>query len=161
MTSPSVLTAVTVIWAATAAFWDLRTQKIPNWLTLPAVLLGLVLNAAIGGPSGLRASALGTVTGVALLFVPFAMGGMGAGDVKMLAAVGSLAGPAFVFRTFLYGSITGGLIALAVIFGRSYLLRGMKLGPAPIDGGIRSRAKQVFPYGVAILAGVVAAYVVR
>jgi prepilin peptidase CpaA len=139
-----------MVWAAAAAVYDLRTQKIPNWLTFPAVLLGLSLNVALSGAPGLRDSLLGTIAGVALLFVPFAMGGMGAGDVKMLAAVGAFTGPMFVFRTFLYGSIAGGAIAVAVIAGRSFLGHSLKAG-----------TKQAFPYGVAILAGAVAAYLVR
>jgi prepilin peptidase CpaA len=133
-----------MVWAAAAAAYDLRTKKIPNWLTFPAILLGLSLNVALGGALGLRDSLLGMATGVALLFAPFALGGMGAGDVKMLAAVGAFTNPSFVFRTFLYGSVAGGLIALAVIVLRP-----------------KAGAKQAFPYGIAILAGVVAASVVR
>ncbi len=150
MNTPSALAAVTVGWAAAAAIWDLRTKRIPNWLTYPAIVLGLALNLALSGYAGLGASLLGTAAGTALLFVPFALGGMGAGDVKMLAAVGALAGPAFVFRSFVYGAVAGGLIAAGVLFGRLYLFKGR-----------RSAAKEAFPYGVAILAGVVAAYVVR
>jgi len=149
VTTPSVLIAVTVTWALVAAMWDLRTHRIPNWMTFPAALLGLALNLALEGSFGLRQSVLGALAGLGMLIVPFAMGGMGAGDVKMLAAVGAFGGPAFAFSTFLYGSIAGGLIALALMLVRS---RSMD----------RARAtKMVFPYGVAILAGAIATSVAR
>lgn len=140
MTAPSAMIVLTVAWAAVAAFWDLRTRRIPNWLTLPAALLGLALNVAISGSDGLRQSGLGLLAGLALLSIPFAIGGMGAGDVKMLAAIGAFAGPAFAFQTFLFGALAGGLIAVVVLLRRSHLSPGSR----------------TFPYGVAILAGVVA-----
>lgn len=159
-----VLVAITVTWAALAAIWDLRTQRIPNWMTFPAALLGLAINAALGGLSGLGQSALGILLGLALLIVPFALGGMGAGDVKMLAAVGAFGGPAFVWRTFLMGSVAGGLISIGFILLRSRVDR-QSLQAAVLTrrmpGGVVKASKQAFPYGVAILAGTVAASFAR
>ncbi len=182
MTSPETLIAkvsapmapivAAVIWAVVAAAWDLRTRRIPNWMTFPAALLGLVLNLALGGGAGLWQSALGTLTGLALLVIPFAMGGMGAGDVKMLAAVGALGGPAFAFSTFLYGSIAGGVIALVLMLAR-YWTAWRASGSDSAAGAARSEAESdgaepataastktpssrlTFPYGVAILAGAI------
>lgn len=149
VTTPRILVLVSIAWAAMAAGWDLRTRRIPNWMTFPAALLGLALNLALDGSFGLRQSALGTLTGLALLVVPFAMGGMGAGDVKMLAALGAFGGPAFAFSTFLYGSIAGGLVALALLVVRSRV------------AGRAQASKVMFPYGVAILAGAIATSLVR
>jgi len=163
LSNPATLTAVAVVWAAVAAFWDLRTKRIPNWLTLPAILLGLAVNAVLSGAAGLWASFLGTAVGAALLLVPFAMGGMGAGDVKMLAAVGAIAGPRVVFHSFLYGAIAGGLVAAALLAGRFYLFRGRPARGAgsAARAGARGRFTETFPYGIAIFAGTVVTYVLR
>jgi prepilin peptidase CpaA len=157
---PPALVAITVTWAALAAILDLRTQRIPNWMTFPAALLGLAANAVLGGVSGLGQSALGMLLGLGLLIVPFILGGMGAGDVKMLAAVGAFGGPAFVWRTFLMGSIAGGLISMCFIVSRSRVSRqslqaAVLTGRMP--GAVVKASKQAFPYGVAILAGTIAA----
>lgn len=174
VSAPAALIVAAVIWAMVAAAWDLRTRRIPNWMTFPAALLGMVLNLALGGGAGLWRSALGTLTGLALLIVPFAMGGMGAGDVKMLAAVGAIGGPAFAFSTFLYGSIAGGAIALVLISARHWTAwrASGSASAAPTNAesaGADSVIAQpstaaspktqysrlTFPYGVAILAGAI------
>ncbi len=167
MGNPATLTAIAITWAAVAAFWDLRSKRIPNWLTFPAIALGIILNTALSGAAGLWAGILGAVVGTALLIVPFAMGGMGAGDVKMLAAVGAIGGPQMVFHSFIYGAIAGGLIAAALLAGRFYLFSGRAVpgaGGAAGEAGkarVRARARETFPYGVAIFAGTVATYVLR
>lgn len=152
-TATPVPVVLTIGWAALAVICDLRTRRIPNRLTFPAVALGLVANLTLGGLNGLAKSAVGTLLGAALLFVPFVMGGMGAGDVKMLAAVGALGGPIFVFRTFYYGSMAGGLIASILIMWRTRLFSDLA------HGTLKTSGKQVFPYGMAIFAGAVAASV--
>jgi prepilin peptidase CpaA len=119
--------------------------------------LGLLANTAVSGAAGLWAGVLGVAAGAALLVVPFAMGGMGAGDVKMLAAVGAIAGPQVAFNSFLYGAIAGGLVAAVLLAGRCYLFRG-RTTPA---AGAKAKVRETFPYGVAIFAGTVFAYVLR
>lgn len=163
MRDPRALTEIAMSWAAIAAFCDLRTRKIPNWLTLSAIPLGLLLNVILSGSGGLRASVLGTLVGLALLFVPFAMGGMGAGDVKMLAAVGAIAGPTVAFRSFVYGAVAGGLMAAAVLTGRLYLLRGRSVPASggPVPSVSRWGSRDSLPYGIAIFIGTVIAYAVR
>lgn len=141
----------TIAWAAVAAAWDLRTRKIPNWLTISAALLGLAVNGFIGGIPGLGRSALGIGAGIGLLFIPFAVGGMGAGDVKMLGAIGAFGGPVFVFRAFVYGALAGGVIGLAMMISRARRVGGDRLN------ALRFGGKAMFPYGIAILAGTVAA----
>ena len=146
--------AAAVVFAAMAAFWDLRTRRIPNWLTLPAIVLGVAANAAKSGVPGLWTGLTGTLVGAGLFIIPFAMGGMGAGDVKMLAAVGAIAGPQAAFRTFLYGAIVGGVMAAALVLGKAYLLRGRTQG---LSAGL----KQSFPYGLAVFVGTLLTYVLR
>ena len=81
------------VWLVTvtlivAAIIDGKQLKVPNWLTLPMIASGWAANTALFGWEGLGASLLGTVVGLALLLPAYAIGGMGAGDVKLLAGVG-------------------------------------------------------------------------
>lgn len=91
-----------------AAVDDVQSRRIPNLLTLPGLVLGLLLGALEAGWMGFWQSLLGAATGLGLLFLPFALGGLGAGDVKLLAMVGAFGGPAFAFRSFLAAALVGG-----------------------------------------------------
>ena len=75
-----------------AAWYDLRQYRIPNWLTLPSAIVGLLLWYFTSGGEGLKLSAIGLCVGFIVLLIPFALGGMGGGDVKLMAAVGALIG---------------------------------------------------------------------
>ena len=99
---------------------DLRTRRIPNVLTGSSLVFGLVLHGLLGGPRGLAMAALAGLTAGILLLVMYLAGGMGAGDVKLMAAVGSLAGFSslrlILTGTFLSGAVFG--IALALYHRR-------------------------------------------
>jgi prepilin peptidase CpaA len=104
-----------------ACISDLRTRRIPNALTFSAIAAALAFHGFTGGPSVAGWSLAGCGLG-ALLFLPlFALRGMGAGDVKLLAAVGAWLGPSQVATAALVTSIAGGVIALAVALGHGYL----------------------------------------
>jgi prepilin peptidase CpaA len=106
---------------ALACITDLRTRRIPNVLTFSATGLALLFHLVTGGPSAAGWSVAGWLVG-ALLFLPmFALRGMGAGDVKLLAAVGAWLGPTQVAIAALATSIVGGVIALVVALGYGYL----------------------------------------
>lgn len=100
---------------------DVRTKKIPNLLTFPAMLMGLIIHGARGGWPGLAQGLWGLFLGTALLYIPFALGGMGAGDVKLLGAVGALQGADFVLRAFLASALAGGALAVAALLWRRQL----------------------------------------
>jgi prepilin peptidase CpaA len=104
---------------------DLRTRRIPNVLTLGAALVGLAFHAFDSGWSGLASSAGGWTLGVALFLPMFALRGMGAGDVKLLAAVGAWLGPAQVLWVALLTSVAGGVLGLAVALLHGYLSKMM------------------------------------
>ena len=100
--------------ALVACAFDLWRQRIPNALTLGAAAVAFIAALASGGVGGLGSSAAGWLTGL-LLFLPFyALGGMGAGDVKLLAAIGAWLGPLATFHTALYAGIAGGVFAVVV-----------------------------------------------
>jgi prepilin peptidase CpaA len=107
--------AVLAATVLTAAITDLFSQRVPNWLTMPITVLALCLHFADGGTAGALWSAAGWLTGFGLLIGLYALGGTGAGDVKLLAAVGALAGPSRVFSIFLYTALLGGVYALGIV----------------------------------------------
>ena len=105
------ITAVLVFASVT----DIRDHRIPNWLTLSGMVVGLASYFLAGGFRGLLFSAEGLILGFALL-IPFYMcGGMGAGDVKLLAAVGALLGPSGVMKAFLCTALVGGAYAIILL----------------------------------------------
>ncbi len=94
---------------------DFRDHRIPNLLTLPALLGGLMFHAATGGLTGSLWALKGALFGGALLIIPFALGGMGGGDVKLLAAAGAWLGPHGVGHLFIYGALVGALISIVLM----------------------------------------------
>ena len=97
------------------AVLDVRFHRIPNWLTFSALAAGLAYHLIASGLHGLYFSAGGLILGFALLLPFYLMGGMGAGDVKLLAAVGALLGPTGVFWAFLCTALVGGIYAMALL----------------------------------------------
>ena len=104
-----------------ACITDLRTRRIPNALTLSAIVAAVAFHGVTGGLSPAGWSLAGCVVGALLFFPMFALRGMGAGDVKLLAAVGAWLGPSQVVIAALATSIAGGVIAVAVAVGHGYL----------------------------------------
>ena len=99
----------------TAATIDLRFQKIPNIITYPSMLIALTYYAIINGTEGLLFSAGGIAIGTALLIIPYLMGGMGAGDAKLMGAIGGLIGAKAAFYAFLIIAAVGGVYALIIV----------------------------------------------
>lgn len=91
---------------------DTLFSRIPNIASLAFILTGLGYHFHSAGASGLLFSFAGISTGFSLLLLPYLMGGIGAGDVKALAALGALLGPGAVFQVFLYTGLFGGLLAV-------------------------------------------------
>ena len=104
-----------------ACIADLRTRRIPNALTLTAAAIALAVPRGNRRLGRVASSIAGWQLGVGLFFPMFALRGMGAGDVKLLAAVGAWLGPAQVAFVALATSIAGGVLALAVALLHGYL----------------------------------------
>ena len=126
-----------------ACVTDLRTRRIPNVLTFGAAALALAFHGMVGGVAGLQSAALGWLAGLAMFLPFFLLGGMGGGDVKLLAALGAWLGPGEAFWLAIYASIAGGVLAVVVSLARGYLttalrnLRGLLaywsvVGPRPM-----------------------------
>jgi len=106
------LVTVTLVVAAVIDGWKL---KVPNWLTLPMIVAGWAFNLYVGGWAGLGWSLLGTAVGLGLLLPAYAIGGMGAGDVKLLAGVGAWVQAEATFYGFCWSAVIGGVIAVAMV----------------------------------------------
>lgn len=97
-----------------AAACDLRSRRIPNRVNVTILIVGLAARAALGGIAGAAWGAAGAALGLALLLVPFQARWIGAGDVKLVAAIGAWLGPMGILWTTLFGLAAGGLVALAI-----------------------------------------------
>ena len=138
--------------ATIGAIYDWKARRIPNWLTLYSLPIIFLLNIFYSGFYGFVNSLLGFLLGLALLFIPYIIGGMGAGDVKLLGTVGAIVGYKGIIIIFFYTAICG--LILGVIWfifnpGRlKFLITTGQILPT-ID------KKQKIPYAIAILMGII------
>lgn len=150
---------------AMAVTTDLKARRIPNAITLPGLLVGLSLGALEQG--GLPSQAL-LGAGLALVagFPLFALGALGAGDVKLFAAVGAFVGPGGLLSVLVYGGVAGGVITIVSAVKRGALLgllsNTMNLlhfwisrGRAGERVGLHQDGAHTIPYGLAIAAGAI------
>jgi prepilin peptidase CpaA len=109
------LVSVTLVVAAVI---DGRQLKVPNWITFPMIISGWIYSTVFSpyaGWEGLAYSLIGTVVGLALLLPPYAIGGMGAGDVKLLAGVGAWVWGTVTLYAFAVSAIIGGVLAVVMV----------------------------------------------
>ena len=154
--------AILVAFVVTIIVTDWRWRRIPNAVTYPTMLVGLLLGVAesfgrAGFPGGLLAGgALDHLAGLVIGFLvawPFyAAGGLKAGDGKFLMAVGALKGTQFLFTAALYGALVGGVIAIGFVVARR--LAAARSGSGETVGGL---LHTWIPYGVALGAGALVA----
>jgi prepilin peptidase CpaA len=147
------------------AWGDLRTRRIPNYLTLGTAVAGLAYNFMGQGLPGLADGILGMLLGFAFLILPYLWGGMGAGDVKALAALGAWLGPKLTLFLFCYMGIAGGVIAVGYLVWHGILWEKIKEGwtfmlnlilcrpDGPPRPPSQAQLTEGIPYGVAIAVG--------
>jgi prepilin peptidase CpaA len=109
----------TIVVLAVATFTDLRSRRIPNWLVLPFMVAGLVVPAWLGGWRGFGQSLEGFGLGALVYGILSVVGGMGMGDVKLVAAIGAWIGPQQLIIAMVLIAMAGGIMALGwAIYGR-------------------------------------------
>lgn len=101
-----------------AAWIDGKELRVPNWITFPMVLSGLVYSTWVGGLGGLGAGLLGMCVGLLTLMPLYAVGGMGAGDVKLMAGIGAWLGWEVTFAAFCVSTIVGAVMAVIMVLWR-------------------------------------------
>ena len=158
-----VLLFILIVLLTLSVITDIKWKKIPNALTFPVMIFGLMAHGFKSGVSGLIYSIEGLLLGIALLILFYIMGMMGAGDVKLLGAVGSILGSAGVFKAFLFTAIVGGSYALVLLaynghlagfikrFALSVKLSLMTRGPTLIPN--ENKKSPILCYGIAIAIG--------
>jgi len=124
MLLPAATQSILVVTVCTAAVYDLRYRRIPNWLALSGLILGIGTNTLLFAWQGLKVSLLGSGVALLIYFPLYLLRGMGAGDVKLMAAVGAIVGWPYWFGVFFFTAIVGGIAAVALLASRSQLQRG-------------------------------------
>ena len=159
-------------WAALAValggcVWDLSTRRIPNVLTFGAAAGALGFHLANAGVSGLGWSAAGWLVGAAFFFPLFALRGLGAGDVKLVAALGAWLGPGQTVWLAAFSAIAGGVLGLAVAIASGYTKQAFTnvwgllgywkvMGLKPHPGmTLEASGTPKVPYALPIAAGLV------
>jgi prepilin peptidase CpaA len=118
--------AVALLVSTAACITDLRSRRIPNVLTFGGAAAALGFHLVTGGPAGLLQAGLGWVVGAAVFFIPFALGGMGGGDIKLLAALGAWLGPIPALWMAAYTGMAGAIMAILVATAHGYLGKAVK-----------------------------------
>ena len=162
MNAPLWVAAPVLLLAVVATLADVRTRKVPNVITGPALLLGVGCHLVLGGPADAGSALAGALLAGAILLPGWLLKWMGAGDVKLMAAVGAwLSYPQSLYAV-LAALITGGLISLVVAARRGILVRTLRRAALLIPGlaawtgrsGTESEPSGVYvPFALAILVG--------
>jgi len=165
------LLAGALVVASVGALWDVFTYRIPNKLTYSAIAVSFVAHWVAEGPIGLIWAFSGLLIGGGVFLVLYLLHTMGAGDVKLMAAVGAFAGPAKTVEIALYSAIAGGVLALGVALYKGRLRRtlgnlmdllrfhaavGAETHPSL---NLQNPKALRFAYGVAIFAGTLFVFV--
>jgi len=155
-----------------AAVIDGRSLRVPNWLTCHFLLAGLALAVGTGGSDKLWWSTAGALVGLMTLLPLYAIGGMGAGDVKLMAGLGAWIGPWLALQAFISSALVGGGIALAMMAYSGelwkHLLMTQQIGreilvirnPNVLAGKAAERkpGMMLLPYGIPIAIGSIALF---
>jgi prepilin peptidase CpaA len=157
--------AAATLCALAGSVFDVKSRRIPNFITMPAFMFGLALHLALGGWRQLLSSlAAGIICG-AVFLVFYLAGGMGAGDVKLILAVGCIAGLSHVAYLLVLTALSGGVMAIVWAVARGQLQqtilnvgelashhRQEGLQPHP-DLNLKNTATLRLPYALAIAGG--------
>jgi prepilin peptidase CpaA len=149
--------------AVIIAYYDVRYRRIPNAFVLATLASGLIVNIIFGGLQGALTSLGGCLLAFTLMFILHVFGAMGAGDVKLFAAVGSVTGAQLVLPTFFVVILTGGVLAVCLMLRagaiRATMQRVLQILVGLLPGwqmprfAVPADKRLTIPYGVAITLG--------
>ncbi|CAM2982312.1 A24 family peptidase [Paenibacillus sediminis] len=156
------------IFIAAAFITDMKSMKIPNVISMSAVVSGLLFGWINGGWEGVLVSIKGMGAGFGILLMLYFVRAVGAGDVKIFAGIGAWTGTTFTMHSFMYSILFAGLIGLVIMLWRREAVIRLRLlarrvisvimfrNFSPITSGQSEHLQ--FPFMVAVLPGVIAAY---
>jgi len=171
-----VMNGTQIIWvlalalALSAAWTDWHTRKIPNWLTVPALLLGFAVHSVIAGWPGAKTSLEGAGLALGLLLPLVLLRGLGAGDWKLMGALGAFLGPVLLLYVLLGSVLLSGLMAMVEVMRtrrvketmrnlsvlvRGFLSFGLRKNP---EISLDNPGLLKLPFGVAVAAATVICY---
>jgi len=163
MTETLVNITLLIPLAIIIAYYDVRYRRIPNAFVLATLAAGVAMNAIFTGLPGIGASFAGCALGFVLMFMLHVFGAMGAGDVKLFAAIGAVTGAGLVVPTFIVVILTGGLLAVVSMIRAGMVMTtmhrvlqifvGMLPGWEMPKFAVPADRKYTLPYGVAITMG--------
>jgi len=158
-----IAAAFLVVLAFLISYYDVCYRRIPNPFVLATLTVGLFLNTINGGLNGALISLGGCAIGFAIMFVLHVFGAMGAGDVKLFAAVGSITGVHLIFPTFVVVAVIGGALGIFSMFRAGQMkltmmrvfqiLLGLMPGHSVPRFPVPADRRLTIPYGVAITFG--------
>lgn len=150
---------------AVATYTEIKCRRIPNFLTLSALFLGVCFSAILGGVDALKLSLIGAAVGGGVLLPFCLLGVVGGGDMKLMAAVGSIVGWPLIFGVLYFSSLIGGVMALIIIIWHNQLLTGITKS-IKLFFGVKGKESSkglkkglLLPFGLAIALGTVIAIV--
>lgn len=138
---------IAVLVGSAAIVEDLRRRHIPNWIPLAALVGGIACHVMDSGWRGLGTAALGATAGFGVFLIFYLLGGMGGGDIKLMAGFGALLGAGRLLQAALWTAIIGAVLA-SIVLGIGWLRAKVQTG-APKAG-----LPETIPYAPAIALGV-------
>lgn len=152
-----------------ASWVDGREKRVPNWLNATLLVAGVLVQCLHPQGAGLWAALGGAALGFAVLIVPWMMHGMGAGDVKLMAAIGAWFGPSLTLWAFVAGALYGAVIAAIMIIASGRLRQAVaNLNTIMVKmstpgqwftefGGAKTfgATSQLLPYGIPLTLGAI------
>jgi prepilin peptidase CpaA len=165
---PPAITAALLVTVIAAAMFDMRSRRIPNGVSVGGAIMGIGLNLFLAdSASGAWFALKGLLLGFGVYFALYMLHAMGAGDVKLMAAIGSLVGASNWFAIFLITAIVGGAMAMMLVllkgrlqktlFNVGFILSEMKHGrPAYLakeELDVKSKKAVGLPHGAVIAVG--------
>jgi prepilin peptidase CpaA len=172
MNSQQLIWMLTIILTVIASVVDVRKKKIPNWLSVPGIGLGIAVNTVVGGWPGCKASLLGTGLALGLLLPLVLLRALGAGDWKLMGAVGAFLGWQMMLVVLLFSIFIAGFLAMLVMMGTGKVVATFKNIWVLLKGfatfGLRPKrevsldnpALMKLPFGVAVAASTVTCYLI-
>jgi len=146
---------------------DLATRRIPNTVTWSAMLAGTALNTAMHGSTGFVSALSGLLLGLMILIPPFAVGGIGGGDVKMMGSVGAFVGPWPLLISLITGLVFGGIVAAIAAARRGRFVETLTRAWVMVRDALLTRSAEplkapgklpgqiILPYSVPLALGTV------
>lgn len=165
MSNPLIIASAALLipLAGLIAYYDVVYRRIPNQLVLVTLIAGLSLNGFFGGFDGALASLGGCVLAFGAMMMLHVFGAMGAGDVKLFAAIGSVIGLHYVVSTFVVVVVTGGVLAVitmvcagtvvSTMYRVLHIFFGLLPGWPMPRFAVPADRRHTIPYGVAITLG--------